>query len=81
MVYSSNKRSGGYLSRTSDGSNWVNTQQIPNQNNFAASRRFRRRLHFQFMKNCMVEASNAIDFPPDFTIQFQHGISNLPLDP
>ena len=32
MVYSSNTRSELYMSRTSDDSNWVNTQRIPNQN-------------------------------------------------
>ncbi|SFH59827.1 hypothetical protein SAMN05216299_13011 [Nitrosospira sp. Nsp14] len=32
MVYSSNTRGELYMSRTSDDSNWVNTQQIPNQN-------------------------------------------------
>jgi hypothetical protein len=32
MVYSSNTRGELYMSRTSDDSNWVNTQQITNQN-------------------------------------------------
>ena len=85
MVYSSNTRSELYMSRTSDDSNWVNAQRIPNQNTscllLAAFGDYLYMVYTSNIKKIVWRCIECpLNFPLDFTIQFQRRISNSPLD-